>query len=347
MMLTSAAAPVLSVDAPGVVSGSQPLPLGSPLSLQVIGPTSDGRWNVAWNGRTLIAHSTVPLVLGATVEAIAARRGSVLELKVLPTGVRFDEMEYAAALLDQVRTASAGTAAPHLLLKQAIEHLAAGSRSDVGDGLPELAKQVANWLTPLRGDVPADALEHAIRQRLLSGGLLVARVFQALSTSRPSASGEMGPMLDALEAAAVHILSSQAETATHWLRGGDLNVTLPLSFGDDDTAVAHVRARGSRRGRSSSNAPFRFDVRVTLPCLGELELCVAWTPCDFAIRVYVASPAMEPLVRPELASLGAGLRRAGFMNVTTELAVDAHRFTTRPALPARTKSVGAVIDARV
>jgi len=343
-------------------AGETAIPLGVPIELRVVGATGDGRWLISLRGRTFAADASAPLVPGAPVLVVASRTDRVLELRVISESIRFDDDQYAAALLEHAR--SADTVAPEIRdVRSAIRRAAAAVSEPLTRPLAQALAALVDQTAPLRTNEAADALSDALARhvaalvpfeaRLARGAsdaavspdirVLIGRLVRTLSALSDSERSVLEPMISD---AAHSIVAAQMESASEWLREGTAVIRVPLEFPDGRALDATLRVY-EREARTALDKPkpFRFDIRLTVPHLGALEACIAGRGRELIVQLFVEEASARPFIQAELGALRAGLQHAGFTRVSAECAVDSTRFV----LPDATRPIpgpGTVLDAR-
>ncbi|MGE3840112.1 MAG: flagellar hook-length control protein FliK [Vicinamibacterales bacterium] len=353
---------VLRVEAPAG-GGNAAIPLGTPIELHVVGAAANGRWLVAVRGLTFSAEASVPLQPGAPVLVVANRSDRVLELRIISEPLRFDDEQYAAALLEQVRTIDAAPASRDA--RASLLRAAAMASDPLPSHLAKALAALVDGTAPLKWDEASGALVAGLKRHVaaflpfearfargadragasLDVRVLVGQLIRALSMW-PASDSDRSLLERSLSDVARSVVADQLASASDWLRAGTAVIRVPLEHPDGRTVDAQLRLYDREaKTTSGSQRPFRFDVRLTVPHLGALEACIAGRASELLVQVYVENPKAQPFIRAELDALTEGLQRAGFTRVSAQCAVDSTRF----AAPVPTRSApepGTVLDAR-
>jgi hypothetical protein len=208
-------AAVLRVDLPATGSRALgPVPLGTPLVARVESPLGGGRWLIDLAGLRLQAETALSLVAGDLLEVVASRNGEAVELRLLRSAVRFDEVRYAAATLAQAgaRAGSVSTLPAPGDLARLIDAALAGDAIPPAErpALIGLAKALAAFSAPLTRDTDLNATASFVRRLLEDAGLLFEARVRAALAEAPAASAEHAPLPDVVQRDARVLLASLA-----------------------------------------------------------------------------------------------------------------------------------------
>jgi hypothetical protein len=204
-----------------------------------------------------------------------------------------------------------------------------------------------------------EALRRDVRVLLAAAGRALARRLPAPPVDGPveegahAATGALGPVADSArteqEALGEGLVARQIAVARQWLLEGTLDLDVPLLLsGEPVRARLHISVdRRRAKGRAgASRRPFGFDVRIDLPHVGRVLACVQWSGEALVARFFVEGDEVKALVEAAAGSLAAGLHRAGFGTVRTEVAVDAVRVHAPERRAGHLPAGGSIFDAR-